>query len=84
LQAIKDAAKQEILREAFDKEPVIDGPELELNNQNWENDIDNSSQEEEINFIKERVLADIRNKRANKDKATKIISLLAQAKQEKN
>jgi hypothetical protein len=78
LAVLKSAAIAEINEELL-KEPEIKNSELEPSDQNWETAIQNSTEDSQIKLIKSQVLADIKNKRADKEEENEILSLLAQA-----
>lgn len=80
----KKEAIAEILKEIFGKEPVISEEKLKKDNQNWKNDINNASQEEEINFIKLKVIKDINNKRNKEKQKNSLDDLISKAKKDEN
>lgn len=80
----KEEAIAKILKEAFDNDPVIDKDKLEKDNQNWENDINNASNKEQINFIKVNVIKDIKNKRVKEKEKHTLDELISKAKKDEN
>jgi len=80
----KEETIAQILEYAIENYPVITKEKLEKDNQNWENDIKKASKEEEINFIKAKVINDIKNKRAKEKEENSLDELIKEAKKEEN
>jgi hypothetical protein len=70
------------INQELEKNPPVSTQELD--NPNWEEQINQAQKKETIINIRDQVLADIRSKRANKTQAQEITKLLTQAKEEEN
>jgi curved DNA-binding protein CbpA len=81
LQILKNLAIAKVDGELL-KDPEIQNSELDSNNQNWGADIQNATSENQINQIKNKVLADIKKKRQAKSQQSQnqiLINLRQQA-----
>jgi hypothetical protein len=61
-------------------DPEVKITELETGNQNWENDIKNAANQNQIDAIKTRTLDDIKKKREDKNEEKEILKLLSRGK----
>ncbi|CFW92921.1 protein of unknown function [endosymbiont DhMRE of Dentiscutata heterogama] len=84
LDNVRDLRRQNALNEAIQRiknalsqQPVIKNEEL--SNPNWENELNSLSEENQIISLRDRILGEIKQKRAKKEIASKLDNLISQA-----